>query len=467
MTSPTTLLDFPEDIFSNIFHSLSQPDLHALCLTCKTLCYLPEPILYSHIKWVWLTSQTPPITLLLRSILSRPQLATYIQNLVLEGKFFDWINCGRAPKISVAKGDLERPLSLVKSLKVPYRDLWIRELEVGTMDAFVAVLISQLSHLRNLSIGPNFAQQNLILGMVLKSALCEGADMSHGLSAFKHLQNVSFRYIHAYPRGEKLDNGRYRLHKNTDEVLPIFYLPALQHLSITIDNPVSFAWPAQKSPTLSTLVSLDVAYLRENHLRQIFSLTTGLKTLKWSWFYEEMAAFDDDHRSITKIIDLDKIAEALLPVRETLMDLTITADLYILDGEDPPAMNGSLEAIVNFNKLKRFEVPQVMMNGRFTPPMVKPFAQILPKNIESIIITEKLKGWAEPELGDTDLVEPLRAWLSSWKMPTPNLQSISVLVWASDYEWGPEIRKELKEICDGAGISLDITTLTFDQWNFR
>jgi hypothetical protein len=92
-----------------------------------------------------------------------------------------------------------------------------------------------------------------------------------------------------------------------------------------------------------------------------------------------MAAFDNNHRSITRIIDLDKITEALLPIRETLMDLTITADLYVLYGEDLPAMNGSLEAIINFNKLKIFEVPQVMLNGRFTPPIVKPFTQILPR----------------------------------------------------------------------------------------
>jgi hypothetical protein len=94
------------------------------------------------------------------------------------------------------------------------------------MDAFVAVLISQISHLRNLSIGPNFAQCNPVLGRVLKSALCEGVDISHGLSLFKHLQNVSFRYIHLYHREEPLDNGRYRLCKNTDEALAIFYLPA-------------------------------------------------------------------------------------------------------------------------------------------------------------------------------------------------------------------------------------------------
>jgi hypothetical protein len=57
---------------------------------------------------------------------------------------------------------------------------------------------------------------------------------------------------------------------------------SIQHLSISIDNLVYFAWPVQHPPILSTLVSLDIAYLRKNHLRQILSLTLGLKTLKWS-----------------------------------------------------------------------------------------------------------------------------------------------------------------------------------------
>ena len=82
--------------------------------------------------------------------------------------------------------------------------------------------------------------------------------------------------------------------------------------------------------------------------------------------------------------------------------------------------------MVSFNKLTKFEVPQVMLNGSFTPPMVKPFAQILPKNVESLIITEKLKLGDEHEVEDVDLFEPLRAWLSSCKVSTPNLQSILV-----------------------------------------
>ena len=336
MASQTALLNVPEELFRIIFHSLSRPDLHALCLTSKTLCGFSEPTLYSHINWTYLTSQKHPITLLLRSILSRPQLATYIQNLVLEG-ILGLFNYRKIGQISVAEGDLERPLSWVRSLEVPYRDLWIRELKAGSMDAFVAVLISQLSHLRNLSIGPNFARENPIFGMVLKSALCDRVDLSHGLPVFKNLQHVSFSYGESFSQGVRLENGRYRFHKNTDEVLPFFYLPALQHLSLSIDNPISFAWPALHPPSLSTLVFLDVTYLRETHLRQILLHTKILKTLKWSWFFEEMASLDDDSRPITEIIDLDQIVEALLPVRDTLIDLTITADLRrLLEGESPP-----------------------------------------------------------------------------------------------------------------------------------
>jgi hypothetical protein len=115
-----------------------------------------------------------------------------------------------------------------------------------------------------------------------------------------------------------------------------------------------------------------------------------------------------------RIIDFNKISEALVLVRGTLIELSIGGSLSLEGGGSPPQTLGSLEAITTFPKLQRFTADRVMLNGSFYPPMLKPFSEILPKSLISLTITEILyiDGLM---LMDTDLIEPLRIWLPTGK----------------------------------------------------
>jgi hypothetical protein len=287
--------------------------------------------------------------------------------------------------------------------------------------------------------------------MVLKSALCEDSNTNGGLSISQHLESVFFTYIHVDSWGKQ----KYQSHVNTDEILPILYLPALQHLSICIDNPKIFDWSTQSPPTLSTLVSLDLRYLRENHLHRILSLTTGLKKLKWSWFWKEKVAIHDHHQSLTFVIDLDKITAALLCVKDMLIDLTLATDLCLLEDDDInhyPKINESLSGISSFHQLKRFAVPHVLLNGRYEAPMVGSLAQILPINLETLYINDGLVEEDSYMLEPSDLGEPIREWFSCGKDGTPQLKMVSF--WATEEDWILETRREFTEIGDEAGGSL-------------
>ncbi|EPE34802.1 hypothetical protein GLAREA_10497 [Glarea lozoyensis ATCC 20868] len=447
---PTTLLDLSNDEFHMIFQLLSQPDLVALCLTCKTLCRLPEQTLYSQVKFNWSTSSVPPIVQLLRSLFSRPQRSTYVRSLVLDGTQFEGhINRGPTytPSIPVTIEDIERPISWIESLKVTYRNQWIRQLEVGNIDAFVTVLICQLSHLRSVKIGSDFALDNLILSMVLKSALCEDSSQNSGLSISQQLQSVTFTYqfVQQY--------GSLPIHKNTKEVLPILYLPALQNLSICIDNPIKFAWPTVLPPNLSTLVSLDLQFLREKHLHKILSLTTSLKMLRWCWYWNRDTATIGRHRYFSKDIDLDKVTEALLYIKDTVEDLTLTTHIdHLLDGEDRPYVTGSLSGLSKLHHLKRWLVPQYMLNGGYRPPIAKPLVQILPNKLEFLGITEDIYDPDSDSVSPTDLLEPLRQWLSRRKDHAPMLHSIFFIT--EGFDWHQPIRNEFTRIGDQAGVSI-------------
>lgn len=450
---PTTLLDFPVDIIDSVFQILSPNDLCAVSLACTHLRKLAEPFLYSRISWTWETSRTPPIIHLLRSILSRPELAAHVQSLTLDGDTFHLTEyAGRPPKLSVIGPELDQPIAFIERLNVPHGDLWIKELRAGTMDAFIAVLLAQLSQLRYLRVAPNFAKESQSTGMVLKSALCDSVD--RGLSKFERLQDVSFNI--------KTDMSRERGVRNTTDVLPFFYLPEIQHISASIDNPVIFEWPAIHAPTPSKLTSLDLTIIREEHLGHILSATTCLKTLTWKWYYRE--PFRDQSREPIidrfgkPVIDLDQIFEAMAPVRDTLTELAISAacDMSQASPEPPPlAIKGSLKGLVEFNALKRLEVPLPFLFG-FSPQRVRPLKSIMPRNIEFLTIKHDLWLQEENEMDACTVVGTIRLWLENGKQFTPHLRSIFIVVDPTDDEWCAETRDELKGICDPAGVQVDI-----------
>jgi hypothetical protein len=122
----------------------------------------------------------------------------------------------------------------IESIHVPYTEEWIQELRAGSMDAFAALLISQLPNLKCLHLGKNFTRESRLIGMMLRSALCEDSRNSH-ISSFAYLRDVSAQCpdLDFYIR-------RYTDIRNTADVLPLFYLPSIEQLRVSIDNPTTF-----------------------------------------------------------------------------------------------------------------------------------------------------------------------------------------------------------------------------------
>jgi hypothetical protein len=274
--------------------------------------------------------------------------------------------------------------------------------------------------------------------MVLRSALCDSVD--RGLPTFERLQDVSFNL--------RPDCSRENGIRNTADVLPFFYLLTVQHISVSIDNPVTFAWPTKHTPTPSRLASLNLSFIREDYLGHVLSATTGLKTLRWKWYYREN--FPDQFRQWIMdrfgkdVIDLNQIGAAMLHFRDTLTDLTISAacDMSQAQPATPPlTIKGSLNDIVNLNALERFEAPLPFLMG-FSPDAAWPLEQVIPGNIKFLTITNDLWLQEENEMHDVTLLSAIRSWLEDWRLSTPNLRGISLLLRKTDDEWGPEMRNE-------------------------
>jgi hypothetical protein len=280
-----------------LFKLLSSAELRALCLVNRHLRASAEPFLYSEIQWTWLETDPhpPPITQLLRTILCRPELAASITSVHLDGYTFKRHEFRfRVPTIPVSGTELDESITFIRGTRVLYSDRWIQELRNGTTDAVVALLLAQLPNLRCLRLENDFTRCSALLGMVLRSSICEPVD--YGLPDFQHLRDVSF----FGPDGE--DQARDKSVRKTADILPLFYLPSVQCMSVSIENTLAFCWPAAHLPTPSTLTSLDLTSVREAYLAELLSVTQNLESLRWAWYYD----FGVDDQFTTPIIDLDQ-----------------------------------------------------------------------------------------------------------------------------------------------------------------
>jgi hypothetical protein len=175
-----------------VFRLLSPAELRELCLVNKSFRTIAELFLYSKVEWTWKDPEhPPPIAQLLRTILCRPQLGAYIKNIHFDhDKLSQHLFRRQLANISVSGAEMDGLIAFIRGTKVPYINIWIQGLSQGETDAFVALLLAQLSNLRCLYLGPTFIERSVIIGMFLRSAL--DAPMEYRLPDFRHLQDVSF-----------------------------------------------------------------------------------------------------------------------------------------------------------------------------------------------------------------------------------------------------------------------------------
>lgn len=393
---PVSLPDCPAEVLRAIFDSVSRADLQSLCLSCRAIRPHAEPLLYSRVDLVWL-DEIPPILLLLRTILTRPDLAKHVKTVNLGGNLTQTVpgftRYSALPRLQVSPAELERPITFVEVLGLPVGSKWVEELRSGGMDAFVAVFLSQLCNVQTLAISGNFSRHVYFVGEVFRSALC--GSRAHSLPSFEYLREVSVRKLKD-PDGN--GNGHTR---NTERMFPLSYLPAVQDMTLAFDNPLSksrndfapWQWPGPQRPVPSRLKSLNLTLVREPYLGQFLSVTTEIEILTWEWYYEEYGL----DNIIKPVVDLDHVINALFYLRASLKCLTISA----LTGRrgfaiEEPLIEviGSLQALSEFTALRKLQIPLPFLAASLSPHRAIPLASSLPKNLDYLII--RTNGFPRP-----------------------------------------------------------------------
>ncbi|GAB1192899.1 hypothetical protein APSETT444_002098 [Aspergillus pseudonomiae] len=439
----SAVLNIPPELLHMIFAPLSPSDLYTVSLMRRSWRSIAEPLLYAHVEWTWTKSHNPPIAQFLRSIVRRPELASLVHTVILNGDCFErsyYDYKKQSPKLPVSEDVLDELVQCIERIHIPYGEKWIQELRAGTMDAFSTLLLSQLPNIKSLYLGLNFARESRILGMMLRSALCEECQESD-LPSFTHLQDV------------------YTDYRNTADALSLFYLPSVEHIWTVVDNPATFMWPGVYPPNPSRLVSLDLTMLREGHLGQVLSATPRLRKLRWDWHYRP----DLKDRFVTDIIDLDQIAADLSHVQETLTDLTITAgsDVSLADPELPTLnFRGSFKAFSGLHMLENLEVPISFFLGFSSKePNVVGLGEALPKNIQWLTVTDDLCFQCEWEWywEAESLFEAFRSWLQDCKKALPRLQGFRLLMKVLKVrDWEAEMIQGLRDMGTRTGFQVEI-----------
>ncbi|RFN49092.1 hypothetical protein FIE12Z_6733 [Fusarium flagelliforme] len=486
---PTSFLDFPQEIQLQIAEDLPHPLLARLSMTCRSLNSLAEPLLYSTIQISWVREYYPPILkslCLIRTLLEKPELCNYVRSLEFHGDDHfdrddppDSDELPEPPRVPVPR--LDRLATFIEAtgveeasavswinnvlycdayeyLKVPefhqpYNELYvINKVHEKWADGTVALLLCLLPNLSKFSASRNWIEDSRTLEAMFRLSLCP-TTQDRSFPSLQSLKEVSI--------ASTIENGYPNLDpENTAEALSTFYLPKLQSLSVSIDNPVQFTWPGSSPPDPAFLTSLDIYRLRECYLAPILSVTRGLKRLRYDWHYRPDL---DIHVNLDTIL-LDTMAEAFLEVSDTLEELRITAWVAPAMSQgmyDPPdiTFRKTLAQISRMKRLKTLHVPWAFLIGWDILPTAKQISHTLPTTLQHLTLNRDLMGVRELENPDKAMVSALE-W--EFENGTPlNAKSLkSICLPQSFYRrggWSKECRERLEVLESRSGL-----TLTFD-----
>lgn len=304
----------------------------------------------------------PPAHLLLRTLLSRGELALYINRLAIccvkpDDAFTPFRSIWKQGKHELSDEEVERLKTLVLSLRIG--DLyWVAGALRGNVDTFIGLLILLSTNLRRLQLDLDYQKGSSFIGEALEKSAAE-----NWLHLLEHIE-----YGNDLNRPEDIE-----LHHTIEygQIMPLFSMPSLRSLSMSLPAR-DISWLPDSVIPLSGLTSLILHHsqLTPGNLGTILIATPSLKSLRyetWMIVYEPL-----DHPMDTwDSFDCAELSRALDPVQESLEELFVSARFLLTDDvvfteDEVEAFRGStgkLDNLLYFKRLTKLKIPTTFLSG--------------------------------------------------------------------------------------------------------
>lgn len=391
----------PQELLQMVLTHLQRKDLSALSCTSKHLRPSVEPTLYRDMCWKQrdvINHHHPPAHLLLRTLLSRRELAFNINRLAVcctkpDDAFTPFSSIWKKGKPEFSNDDTDRMMSLIFSLGFIHES-WVANVVRGNVDIFIALLILLSTNLRRLQLDLDFLKGSDFIGDALKKAAAE--NWLHLLEQVEYGNDLN--------RTEDIE-----LHHAIDygQIKPLFSIPSLRSLSMSLPSRDISWFPGQKVP-LSGLRSLVLHHsqLTPENLETILMATPSLKSLRyetWMIVYEPL----DRSMDTWQFFDCAQLSRALDHVQESLEDLFVSVRFLLTDDvvftEDELEVfrgsTGKLDNLLYFKRLAKLTIPTTLLSGSILSKeksysnlkdIPEAIAALLPMSIVEICLSNSL-----------------------------------------------------------------------------
>jgi hypothetical protein len=150
--------EVPFELMRMMFSDYSKGELATLQRTSKHMSRVIEPLLYERINWEFHKPAVhkPPIHLLLRTLLDRPELGEHVKEITIqEHKSIQSIWQDK-DKPELESTDLERLAGRAVALTTYHSEPWLDELQRGNHEEFVALLLYHCPNVQRLVLENDF-----------------------------------------------------------------------------------------------------------------------------------------------------------------------------------------------------------------------------------------------------------------------------------------------------------------------
>lgn len=463
------LLACPDEILLQILNYIPSEDrltLYALCRVNRKIRGVSQPFLYTHIDLtldlhpdfsvnlttVGLYQVKPPMVLLIRTLLERPDLGLAVRHLLISAYsaagFFthDFEPSTRAllaQRLGPLWEDMWSDMYPIPRDSLPRTAPWPFNWWHWKTDNFAGLLLLLAPKVSHLTLGVNFS---LRLGLVARL-------LQNNHSALAELKHIHVGSAHS-PANDDDDNF--------EAALAVLKLPAATTTIKTSFRTSDLSWYAKEARLFPATTSTTIATLHlggivdENHLELLLELTPRLKILHWAPDTRPDEGAGNGPLSQRKDFDLYAIARALQHVAATLTELVIDSSPH-----HRPWYQGHFGTIwATMKCLERLTLPAVFLQP--TIQQILPqlqllgYAPTLPTSLQHLSLTDGEWPRRERRMDrlltehfvrfqhDRDQVAYIRNitsvcveqpsyligsfWILHWQALTPTLRSIEVVI---------------------------------------